>query len=248
MDRHLEATYEAERRHFWFSGFRQFVAPLLARAARGRRGLRVLDCGCGTGHNIETLLAPLGWTCGFDLTRRGLEFARHHGVRRLAQASVLEIPFRSASFDLVTSFDVLQCLDPAQQDRALAEFRRVLRPGGSLVVNVAALEVLRGAHSVAWQEVHRPRRATFRAALSNAGFHVDRLTYTNATLFPVMLAVRLAQRARGLPAAGEAETQFGIPPAPINAALSAALAAEARLLRVMDMPVGSSLLGLAHRD
>jgi SAM-dependent methyltransferase len=248
MDRQLEATYEAERRHFWFAGFRKFVGPLLERAAAGRRDVRLLDCGCGTGHNLQTLLAPYGWAAGFDLTWRGLQFASRHGLRRLARASITSIPFRDASFDIVTSFDVLQCLTAEQEARAMAEFRRVLRPGGSLVLNVAALEILRGAHSVAWQEVRRHRRATLRTALVAAGFHVDKLSYTNASLFPMMLGVRVVQRAMGLPAPEEAGAEFGIPTRPVNAALSAVLSLEARLLRVTNLPVGSSLLCLAHRD
>jgi len=247
MDRQLEATYEAERRHFWFNGFRRFVTPLLDRAAAGRRDLRLLDCGCGTGHNIQTLLTPRGWATGFDLTWRGLQFGRQHGLGRLAQASITHLPYRDATFDIVTSFDVLQCLTDEQEARALSEFRRVLRPGGSLLLNVAALEILLGAHSVAWQEVRRHRRATLRAAVSAAGFHIDKLSYTNATLFPFILGVRVVQRLMGLPAPEDAGAEFGIPTRPMNAALSAALSVEARLIRVVDMPVGSSLLCLAHR-
>ena len=44
----LEATARAERDHFWFRGFRRFVEPLVADAARGASP-EILDCGCGTG-------------------------------------------------------------------------------------------------------------------------------------------------------------------------------------------------------
>jgi hypothetical protein len=62
MDRLLEATARAERDHFWFRGFRRFVEPLVARAAaprpgpgRAGRDPDILDCGCGTGHNLVML-------------------------------------------------------------------------------------------------------------------------------------------------------------------------------------------------
>ena len=86
-----------------------------------------------------------------------------------------------------------------------------------------------------------------RNGLERAGFRIERLTYTNATLFPLMLAVRLAQRLGGLPSAEEAGNNLAIPAAPLNAAFSAALAVESRLLRWMDMPVGSSVLCLARK-
>jgi ubiquinone/menaquinone biosynthesis C-methylase UbiE len=246
MDRLLQQTYLAEHQHFWFKGFRRFVRPLLERAAAGRNDLRILDCGCGTGANLE-MLDAFGTTTGFDLTRVGLDFARQYGRRRLAQASITHIPFRSAHFDLVTSFDVLYCLDDMQEALAMSEFARVLKPGGSLVLNVAALEVLRGTHSVAAYEVRRYRRTTMRAALSKAGLVVDRLTYTNASLFPLMLAVRTFQRAMGLPTPEEASNQLEIPVAPVNAMFTGALTVESWLLRWVNMPVGSSLLVLAHR-
>ena len=82
MDRLLELTYRAERTHFWFRGFRRFVTPWLSQAAGGRTDLRLLDCGCGTGANLA-LLARHGVAFGFDLTARGLEFARAHGVNHI---------------------------------------------------------------------------------------------------------------------------------------------------------------------
>jgi ubiquinone/menaquinone biosynthesis C-methylase UbiE len=246
MDRLLEATYAAEQRHFWFHGFRRFVAPLLRLATKGRRDLRLLDCGCGTGANLA-ILQRYGQAIGFDLTWTGLEFARRSGRRLVAQASITDIPCRSAAFDVVTSFDVLQTLTADQERAAMAEMFRVLAPGGALILNVAALEVLRGNHSILAAEVRRYRRRVLRAALERAGFDVVRLTYTNASIFPLMLAVRTAQRAGGLPAPEEEGRDIAVPARPINMVLSALLSVEALLLRRFDMPVGSSILALATK-
>jgi hypothetical protein len=83
--------------------------------------------------------------------------------------------------------------------------------------------------------------------LTRAGFDVVRLTYTNFTLFPLMLAVRTAQRAIGLATPEEAGTDIAIPPGPVNAVLAGLLLAEAAALRHIDMPIGSSLLCVARR-
>lgn len=247
MDRLLEATSRAERDHFWFRGFRRFVSPLLARAAAGRPGLRLLDCGCGTGANLRLLLEPHGQAWGFDLTWTGLLLAGAEGAGRVAQASAAAVPFPSAAFDIVTSFDVLYCLPEPIERAAVAEMWRVLKPGGTAIINVAAMSVLRGSHSVLSAELRRYSRASLRTLLEGAGFHVERMTYTNATLFPVMLAVRSAQRLAGLPAEREATGEISVPSAPVNAAFSAALAVEATLARVVPMPFGSSLLCLARK-
>jgi hypothetical protein len=121
-------------------------------------------------------------------------------------------------------------------------------PGGAIVLNVAALELLRGNHSVLAEERHRYTRAMLRNAVTGAGFRVARLTYTNASLFPLMFAVRATQRLVGLKPAEEAEAEITVPAAPLNGALSALLGLEATLVRHVPMPVGSSLLCLAYRD
>lgn len=246
MDLLLEATRRAEREHFWFKGFRAFVGPVVARAAAAHPPARLLDCGCGTGVNLP-LLAQYGTAYGFDLTWTGLKFAKDHGTRRLAQASVVQVPFRDQAFDLVTCFDVLQCLPPELGQRVLAEFHRILAPGGHLVMNVAALEALRGDHAVLAEEAHRYERGQLHGMVERAGFHVERLTFTNASLFPIMFGTRWWQRRRGLKPAAEAQGEISIPSAPVNQALAAVLKVEAALLQRVNMPIGSSLLLLAQK-
>jgi ubiquinone/menaquinone biosynthesis C-methylase UbiE len=242
----LEATYRAEREHFWFKGFRQFVTPLVEQAVAGISAPRIVDCGCGTGANLS-LLATYGAVCGFDLTALGLRYARQYGQHPVARASVAHIPLRSARFDLATSFDVLYCLQEDDERRAAAEMARILKPGGALIVNVAAMELLRGGHSVLAEEVRRYSRATLRRLLDAAGFDIVRLTYTNASLFPMMLAARLMQRAAGKSTKEETTAEITSPPKPVNAALTALLTLEAGAVRAVDMPFGSSLLCLARK-
>jgi SAM-dependent methyltransferase len=246
MDHLLRATALAEQRHFWFRGFRRFVTPLLDRAAAGRQHLRLLDCGCGTGNNVE-LLAKYGQAFGFDLTASGLDLGRAVGRTRLARASVDAIPFPDRSFDIVSSFDVLYSLPDPVEAAAVREMFRVLRPGGSLVVNVAAMEALRGDHSVLSHEVRRYSRDTLRRLLTDAGFVVERLTYTNAVLFPPMALARAVQRRRGLSSEQDADAEISVPSPPINVALTAALTLESWWLRAFDSPFGSSLLCLARK-
>jgi SAM-dependent methyltransferase len=243
MDRLLEATARAERDHFWFRGFRRFVIPLLDRAAGGRSDLRILDCGCGTGNNLR-MLSRYGPATGIDLTLSGLLYARQQGQRRIVRASAFTLPFSDEQFDLVTSFDVIYAFDDDQAARALSEMHRVLARGGRLVLNVAALPFLRGNHSILCGEVQRYTRTGLRSHLERAGFAVERLTYTNATTLPLVAGVRLAQRF-GSGDHHESTDEVTVPSAPINMALSGLLALESAALRVVDMPIGSSLLALA---
>jgi SAM-dependent methyltransferase len=242
----LRATAHAEAQHFWFRGFRAFITPLVARVTSGRTDVRILDCGCGTGANVE-LLGRFGRAYGFDLSEAGLRFGREAGRTRLVRASVTAVPFPSDAFDLVTSFDVLYSLQARDERLAAAEMYRLIRPGGYALVNVAALEMLRGDHSVLSREVRRYSRSTLRRLLTSAGFVVERITYTNTTLFLPMAVARAIQRLRGLSAESEAQADITVPPAPINAALTGLLRLESVWLRHFDSPVGSSLLCLARK-
>lgn len=234
--------YAAEERHWWYVGMRAIVRRVLDRELDDGRPRAILDAGCGTGKNLE-FLRRYGKVTGIDYSSVALEFSRQRGERRLARASVDALPFADASFDLVTSFDVICCREVPSVERALDEFRRVLRPGGLALVRVPAFSWLRGRHDVA---VHAERRLTtseLSGALRRAGLTVELASYANGFLLPVALARRATDRlseARG--------DDLGMPPAPVNGALARLLSAEAPLVARGLMPVGVSAIAAGRRE
>lgn len=244
MERLLAATADAEDRHFWFVGLRRFAKLMLDDALPAGRPVRIIDCGAGTGRNLDWL-QHYGWAMGVELSPAGIAIGRRHG-RRMVQGNVAALPCADAAFDAATSFDVIYSLDDDTERRALAEMRRVLKPGGIVLINAAALDILTGSHSALANERRRYTRGRLHAKLSAAGFEVMRLSYTNLTTLPITLAVRLAQRVLGHGGqAGEAE--MTIPAAPLNAMLAGILRLEAAALRVASLPVGSSVMCVARR-
>jgi SAM-dependent methyltransferase len=162
----------------------------------------------------------------------------------VAQASAGRLPFASNLFELVTSFDVIYSLPDDVERAAVAEMFRVLKPGGYLLLNVAAMPMLHGSHSVLSGEIRRYSKPALRRLLEGHGFRIERLTYTNASTLPVTIGVRMTQRWLGH---AVSEAEISVPPAPLNLALGGLLAAESLALRVVDMPAGSSLLALARK-
>ena len=107
----------------------QFVSPA--------RDAAVLDCGCGGGANIRTLLkmCPKGQVEGIDYSEVSVEKARSVNREAIAagrcavlQASVMELPFADAAFDLVTAFETVYFWPDLRQ--SFREAARVLKPGG----------------------------------------------------------------------------------------------------------------------
>ena len=243
MDRLLDLTRQAEDDHFWYHGFRSYLHPVFASVAAGRTGLRVLDCGCGTGHNLRTL-GQYGSAFGLDLSEGGLALARE--VRRpLVRADTAVVPFASDTFDLVTSFDMMQCI-PTDRE-AVREMARVVKPGGAVVISMAALPILHGDHSEVWREYRRYTRATARALAEQAGLQVERVSYMFAALVPLMVMTRGVQRLTRPYRGVRDDTDITIPPSPVNALLSVVLRLEAALARRVEMPMGSSLLVVGRK-
>jgi SAM-dependent methyltransferase len=244
MQHLLEATAAAEERHFWFLALRRQSRALLERALAGRTPRLIIDCGAGTGRNLDWL-QTIGPAVGLELSTTGLEIGRANG-RRLVRGTVTHLPFPDQSADVATSFDVLSAIKHSDAELAAREMWRVLRPGGIAVVNVAALEILRGSHSVAAEEHQRFSKASLAALLIGAGFTVDRLTYSHMSSFPAALAIRSAERWTGR-AKTASVAYLTMPPVPVNVLFDGLLRLEAAWLRVGNLPIGSSILMLARK-
>ncbi len=235
----LELTALAERDHFWFHGFRASFVPVLDGIAGGRRDLRLLDCGCGTTHNLQRLLPRYGTAFGFDLSPDAMRRGREAHLP-IAHANMQQIPFRSGTFDIATSFDVLQSVPDDQA--ALQEMARVLKPGGHVVLNVTALDVLRGDHSDVWGELRRYTPSKARELLAGAGLAPVRIAYLFASIVPMVLGIRLAQRMARPFREPTGDADLHVPAAPVNMALAWMLRGEAALARRLPMPCGTSLM------
>jgi SAM-dependent methyltransferase len=240
----LEATARAEDAHFWFRGLRRNARLLLERALPTQRPIRIVDCGAGTGRNLDWL-DEYGFAVGVERSNTGIAIGRARG-RRLVQATVAHLPFGDATFDVATSFDVLYCLDDEVERAALMEMWRVLKPEGVVLINAAALDMLHGSHSALTMERRRYTRERLASRLERAGFKVDRMTFTNMALFPLTLAVRVADRLTGR-AATPSDADLRVPALPLNAVFSAATALDGALLRVINLPIGSSLMCVARK-
>ena len=235
--------YEAEEAQWWYAGQREIASALLGPAlgAEAPRPRRLLDAGCGTGFNLLAL-GRLGRATGIDLAPEAIAFCRERGVRAV-RASLLALPFPDAAFDAVTSFDVVYHAWVTDDRAAVAEMARVVRPGGLLLVRVPALQVLWGAHDTEVQSRHRYTRAELRALLEGCSLRVERATYCNSFLFPLLLVRRALDRLLGR----EGSDVSFLPP-PLEWAFARALIAEAALVRAgISFPIGASVVALARR-
>lgn len=248
----LEAEYatmfEAEEGHWWYRGLHDQVGKALDRCRRGRPGpLKVLDAGCGSGKVLERLARDGHDVAGLDLSATALSLAARRGPFPLFRASVAALPVRDAAFDVILSLDVLANLPPSALPGALADCRRVLVPGGWLILNLVAFQALYGEHDRAVGVVRRYRRGQVARFLAGAGFDVELLTYSNTLLFPAAALVRLWRR-RGR-AGQDPRSDLSPLPGPLNTALARVRSFENDLMvgLGLPMPFGLSVFALARR-
>jgi SAM-dependent methyltransferase len=233
--------YAVEKWHWWSVGMRGIFDMLLSRALPAAGARVLLDVGCGTGIVMEEF-ARHGAMVGLDLAWPALLHTRSRNPAfALMQGDIVSLPVRSGSVDVVLAFDVIEHLD--DDAAALREFRRVLKPGGVLLLNVPAFMSLWSGKDIANHHRRRYRRTALRGLVERAGFTVERITCSNAVLFPAIWATRQAQRLAHRPWSPQAEYH---PAGWLNAALTALLHAERRTLAWIDLPLGTSVTCLAR--
>ncbi len=235
----------SERDFWWYRGMRKILYRLLD-SRKIPASASVLEAGCGTGYMSKLLAERYGWRMTpLDLVREGLEYARGYGLGELVQGDISALPFRGGAFDAVVSLDVIVHLPRGAEGAALAEFARVTKPGGILVLRASALDALHSRHSDFAREQQRFTRKRLVNAVEAAGFAVERVTYLNSLLLPAALfKFRLWEPFTRAPAAS------GVAPVPrwLDRLLYLPLRAEAAwVARGGSFPLGQSLVLIARR-
>jgi SAM-dependent methyltransferase len=240
MDRDYELqTHRAEDRHWWYRGRREVIERVIADLKLPARA-RILDAGCGSGRNMIELVRH-GTVSGVELSGPSVEVARARGAGEVIAGSVLDMPFDSDSFDLSVCLDVIEHLD--DDVGALRELRRVLAPGGSLLVTVPAYQWLWSGHDEVNHHHRRYTRRSLQRVAEQAGWEQVRTTYFNSLLLPLAILLRVLDRFSRKTT--ESSLDLWVPPRPLNWLLERPLALEAALIgRGGRIPAGLSLLAV----
>jgi SAM-dependent methyltransferase len=238
-----DIMYRAEQSHWWYRGMAAITRRVLEMFYAPGSGLDILDAGCGTGGGL-LFLSQYGSVTGLDISSHALRFCAERGCTEVARASVMALPFRDRTFDLVTSFDILY-FEGIHDETALKETARVLRSGGRLLIRVPAFDWLRGMHDAKVSTAHRYTAKELAAKLEKSGFHIELLSYANMLLFPLALLKRATEKWR---AAHQQNSDIAVSMGPLSGLLRTCLVLESWLIPRCRLPFGLSVIAVAKKN
>jgi SAM-dependent methyltransferase len=240
MDRVLERQiHEVEEWHWWYRGRRRIIAALVRRLELPP-GAEILDAGCGSGRNMVDL-TRYGSVTGLEIADASVHWARNRGIGEVVQGSIADAPFPDGRFDFAVCLDVLEHI--ADDVGALRELRRVVRPGGMLLVTVPAYQSLWSEHDVINHHKRRYTRRSLSAVATDAGWVTAWTTYFNGCLLPAAAMHRRLSRLRH--SVDEPVSDLELTPLRLNGMLEAPLRLEARIIgQGWRIPAGLSLMAV----
>ena len=232
-----EKMAELDERHWWYCARREILAALIRRVVRPPADAAVLEIGCGTGHNLA-MLGQFGRVDALELDDQARSVAEKRLGRRIMGAPLPELAgVPEQHYDFVGAFDVIEHID--DDAAAVASIAKRLKPGGKFVMTVPAHQWMWSAHDTINHHKRRYSKRGLRKLIDDSPLKLARLGYFNSLLFPLAIARRLS------PLREKEGDELSLPPAPLNAALRSAFAAERHLVGRLPLPPGLSLFAVA---
>jgi len=239
-----DKTDELENRYWWYIGRRFVFDKILSRFYQQDKTSKIADIGCGTGGNIPTLQKH-GNVIGLDISQKALDYCQNKGYinTHLMPEQIPQTGLADKSLDLITMFDVLEHF---QDDvSALAEYYRILKPGGFIFLTVPAFKLLWSELDEHLHHFRRYKKGELNMKLEKAGFEIVKSSYLFFFTFPLVFFYRVIgnfQEKKFHP-----QFKYVEFPKIINWSLVTLSKIEAFLLKFINLPVGSSVICLARK-
>ena len=228
---------ELDDRHWWYRARRRILAELIRREAKLPADARILEIGCGTGHNLS-MLGGFGHVDGLELDDEAAALSEKRLGRKVMRSPLPALDEVPGDYDLVGAVDVIEHID--DDHAALAAIATKLKSGGKFIMTVPAHPWMWTAHDVANHHKRRYSKRALQTLIDASPMRLDRVGYFNSLLFPVAIAQRTVSKLRG-----KDDGDVSLPPAPLNSALEAVFAAERYLVGRLPLPPGLSLFAVA---
>ena len=246
-DFEYETIADVEFSHWWFQNrFIKVKNILRAQSQRSRSSLKVFDIGCGTGGLLVQLKKEsfIKSVSGCEPNPIGIQFCKDRGISIL-ECRIDEIKQGLSSYDSVLCMDVLyhKDVDPRKGFKVI---NQLLKPGGTLILNVAAMPCLKNAHDENSMGVRRFRVRELKSLALKNDFKIINLHHWNIFLTP---AIYLKAKFDNLfPSINTHQSSLKLPNKLINNFFKIILQFEDYLSNWIKFPFGTSLFLVCIRN
>lgn len=223
--------------HWWYRARRDILASLIGRRVKLPEGARILEIGCGTGHNV-LMLKRFGAVDAIEIDPAARALAEQRLGKQVGSAPLPDLPgVEDGAYDLVALLDVLEHVE--EDVPALRSIARKLKPGGRILITVPAHPWMWSAHDVVNHHKRRYTKQTLRKAVADAGLRLRLMSWFNSLLFPLAAAARLAGRITG-----KEDSDDTLPPRPVNAVFEFVFGLERHAIGRISLTPGVSLVAI----
>lgn len=238
MDRVVyDRMAEHDSKHWWYRARREILAAVIKRDITLPRDARILEIGCGTGHNLP-MLAAFGTVDAIEIDEAARDIASARLGRPVGTAPLPDLTgIAPGQYDMVAILDVLEHVE-ADRD-ALKGIAARLKPGGRILITVPAFPFMWSAHDVVNHHHRRYTKKTLRKVIADAGLTLETLSWFNSILFPLAAAARFWGNLRN-----KQDSDDALPSAPVNRLFEGLFGLERHLVGRVPMPPGVSLLAI----
>ncbi|MDR6853093.1 SAM-dependent methyltransferase [Sphingomonas sp. BE123] len=240
MDRIVyDRMAEHDSTHWWYVARRDILADYIARYVQPPKDARILEIGCGTGHNLP-MLGAFGTVDAIEIDEAARTVASARLGKPVGSAPLPDLTgVAEGQYDLIAVLDVVEHVE--DDVAALAGMAKRLKPGGKILITVPAHQWMWSAHDVVNHHKRRYSKASLTAALDKAGLTWRKLRWFNSLLFPAAVAARVAGKLTG-----KDDSDDSPPPKPLNWAFEKIFGLERHLLGRVPLPPGLSIIVLAE--
>jgi SAM-dependent methyltransferase len=241
MDRRVyDRMAEHDSTHWWYRARREVLSDYITRYAGLPKDARILEIGCGTGHNLP-MLARFGEVDAIEIDPAARAIAAKRLGKPVGDAPLPELPgIARGAYDMIAVLDVVEHIE--NDVAALRAMADCLKPGGRILIAVPAHPWMWSAHDEVNHHHRRYTKATLEKAIAGAGLRSRKMRWMNALLFPLAAAARVAGRLTG-----RDDSDDSPPPAPVNALFERIFRLERHLVGRVPMTPGVSIVTLAER-
>ena len=233
--------FEIQKKHWWFVTKKEIVLDTIERYQTKSNDTKVLDIGCGSGLMLSAL-QNVGQTFGMDMSDEAIGFSKEIFRGKVERGFLPDkIPYPENFFNLITALDVIEHID--QDIDALKALRSRLTEDGKAIITVPAYMFLWSAFDDMNEHKRRYTLTELNTKLVQAGFTVEKITYYNTLLFPIVFVVRMLNNVLKRDGASDVD----MPNAPLNFVLRMIFGMEQYLLRYINLPFGVSILAVVRK-